>query len=33
VDILLKRDGEVLARPFDDEAEDGPEIDGDHSPA
>ena len=33
VDILLKRDGEVLARPFDDEAEGGPEIDGDHSPA
>lgn len=33
VDILLKRDGEVLARPFDDEAEGEPELDGDHSPA
>lgn len=33
VDILLKRDGEVLARPFDDEAEGEAELDGDHSPA
>jgi exodeoxyribonuclease VII small subunit len=32
VDILLKRDGEVLARPFDDEAEGEPDLDGDHSP-